>query len=79
MAQINIGVIGTGGISGGHFSAYQKLPNVKLVGVADIVPERAKAAAEKWGAGALPARDVQPDRLDASGIDRLPCGHDPNF
>jgi predicted dehydrogenase len=50
MRQVNIGVIGTGGISGGHFKAYAKLPNVRLVGVADIVPERAKAAAEQWGA-----------------------------
>lgn len=50
MEQVNIGVIGTGGISGGHFKAYAKLPNVRLLGVADIVPERAKAAAETWGA-----------------------------
>lgn len=49
MKQINVGVIGTGGISGGHFKAYQQLPNVKIIGVADIVPERAKAAAERWG------------------------------
>ncbi len=50
MAQINIGVIGTGGISGGHFDAYSKLPNVHLVGVADLMPDRAQKAAEKWGA-----------------------------
>lgn len=50
MRQVNVGVIGTGGISGGHFKAYQQLPDVKILAVADIVPERAKAAAEKWGA-----------------------------
>jgi predicted dehydrogenase len=46
---VNVGVIGTGGISGGHFKAYQGIPDqVKIIGVADIVPERAKAAAERW-------------------------------
>jgi predicted dehydrogenase len=46
MDQVNVGVIGTGGISGGHFTAYQKQPDVKMLAVADIIPERAQAAAE---------------------------------
>src|SRR3712207_5043418 len=50
MDQINVGVIGKGGIAGGHIKAYDQLPDVKMVGVADIIPERAQAAAEKWGA-----------------------------
>lgn len=50
MDQVNIGLIGAGGISGAHFKAYAQLPDVKILGVADIIPERARAAAEKWGA-----------------------------
>ena len=50
MDQINVGVIGTGGISGGHFKAYQQLPDVKILAVCDLMPERAQKAAEQWGA-----------------------------
>jgi predicted dehydrogenase len=49
LQNVNIGVIGTGGISGAHFKAYSQLPDAKIVAVADILPERAKAAAERWG------------------------------
>ena len=49
-APIGVGIIGAGGISHSHARAYQRLPDVKIVAVADIVAERARAAAEQWGA-----------------------------
>lgn len=48
MSTVNIGVIGTGGISHAHFRSYQQIPDVKIIGVADIVAERARSAAERW-------------------------------
>jgi predicted dehydrogenase len=49
-APIGVGIIGAGGISHSHARAYQRLPDVKIVAVADIVGERARAAADQWGA-----------------------------
>lgn len=39
---IRIGIIGSGGIAGGHLRAYQNMENVEIVGAADIVPGRAR-------------------------------------
>lgn len=47
---VRVGIIGTGGISRAHAMAYQRLPDVQIVAVADIVEERAKKAADEWGA-----------------------------
>ena len=49
-APIGVGIIGAGGISRSHARAYQRLPDVKIVGVADIIGDRARAAADEWGA-----------------------------
>jgi predicted dehydrogenase len=45
---VRIGIIGAGGISRSHIMAYKRLPDVELVAVADIIPERAQAAAREW-------------------------------
>jgi predicted dehydrogenase len=43
-----IGIIGTGGIAHAHAAAYQRVPGVELVAVADILPERAESFAQKY-------------------------------
>ncbi len=50
MKKLKVGVIGCGSIAGyAHFPSYQKMKDlVEVVACADIVPEKAKAAAEKW-------------------------------
>lgn len=50
MSILNIGVIGTGGISAFHLNPYAKHPNVNIYAVCDLNEERAAAAAEKYGA-----------------------------
>jgi UDP-N-acetylglucosamine 3-dehydrogenase len=50
MSQVGIGVIGCGRISENHFRALAKLPEVKIVCVADVNPEAAQSKAEKHGA-----------------------------
>ena len=48
---LGIGIIGAGGISRAHAAGYAALgERVRLVGVADIDAERARAAAADWGA-----------------------------
>lgn len=50
MKQVNLGVIGCGAIGPQHMQSAVDLDNVRLYAVADIDEERAKAAAEKFGA-----------------------------
>lgn len=49
MAPLRIALVGAGNIAGAHLRAYQQVADAEVVAVADIVPERAKAAAERWG------------------------------
>ena len=47
---IKVGIIGCGGIANGkHMPALKKVPDCDMVAFCDIIPERAKKAAEKYG------------------------------
>ena len=50
MKKLRVGIVGAGNIANSaHLPAYQKLTDiVEVVAIADIVPERAKASAEKF-------------------------------
>ena len=48
MKVIRMGLIGCGRISGKHFEAVEHIENARFVTCADIIPERALAAAEKY-------------------------------
>jgi myo-inositol 2-dehydrogenase/D-chiro-inositol 1-dehydrogenase len=48
--RFGIAVVGCGGVSGGHFSAYAAHPKARLVAAVDVRPELAQAAAQRWGA-----------------------------
>ena len=47
--MIRIGMIGCGGMGNLHASQLAKLPNVKVVGTCDLIPEKAKAMAGRIG------------------------------
>ncbi|GAB3761619.1 Gfo/Idh/MocA family protein [Microlunatus parietis] len=47
--KLKVAVVGCGGISRRHLEGYADVGRTELVGVADIVPERAEAAAERYG------------------------------
>ncbi len=50
--KVRVGIIGCGGISNGkHMPALSKLKNVDMVAFCDLIPERAEAAAAKFGHG----------------------------
>src|SRR5664279_3735733 len=42
--MINVGIVGMGGMGWFHASKYMQLPNVNLVAIADITPERLEAS-----------------------------------
>ncbi|HZH60547.1 MAG TPA: Gfo/Idh/MocA family oxidoreductase, partial [Metabacillus sp.] len=44
---IQIGIIGSGGIAAAHARAYKKMPEVKIVAVADVIPGKAKEFIDK--------------------------------
>jgi predicted dehydrogenase len=53
MNEIKVGVVGVGHLGNYHLQKYQKLPNCKIVGVADIIEERSRKAAQVYGCAAL--------------------------
>ena len=50
MKKLKVGIVGAGNIAtGAHLPSYQELKDiVEVAAIADIVPERSKAAAEKF-------------------------------
>lgn len=46
---VGVGVIGAGVISGTYLENMTKMPDLKVLFVADIIPERAQESAEKYG------------------------------
>jgi len=52
MGTIGFGIIGTGLWGGLHGAVYGSAPGVELLGVADLVEDRARAMGEKYGATA---------------------------
>ncbi|HBP37243.1 MAG TPA: oxidoreductase [Clostridiales bacterium] len=49
MEKLRIGIIGTGGIAHSHARAYLAIPEVEIVGGADIVPGKARAFLDEFG------------------------------
>lgn len=47
--KIRVGLVGAGFVSAFHLRALKGIPRAKVVGIADIIPERAKDRAEKFG------------------------------
>ncbi|MHB9132356.1 MAG: Gfo/Idh/MocA family protein [Armatimonadota bacterium] len=45
--MINVGIIGVGGLGGGHLNIYTKLPNAQVIALCDILPERVQGSAER--------------------------------
>src|SRR5579883_1197818 len=78
---IGIGIVGAGGIAEhAHVPAYLEQPDARLVAVADVVPERARALAEKNGIprayGSLEELLLDPD-VDAVSITTPNAYHAP--
>jgi len=46
--MIRLGIIGTGGMAGGHAKHFSEMKGVRLAACCDIVKDKAEAFAEKW-------------------------------
>lgn len=47
--KLRIGIIGTGWIADAHIEQYKKMPDVEIVGGADLIEGKAEAFFKKWG------------------------------
>ena len=73
---LNIGIIGLG-VGEAHLKSYQQIPNVEVVSVCDIDPERLKLIADKYDIRGryLNSKDITEDpNIDLVSI----CSYD-NF
>ncbi len=48
-AEVRVGIIGSGGIAGLHADYYKRIPYVRVVAVADVVPGRAESFIQRYG------------------------------
>jgi predicted dehydrogenase len=68
-SQIRVAIVGTGNIAHSHVKAYLRFPErCKVVALADIYPEKAKAFNEQYGLGAR-VFDSHERLLESGGVD----------
>ncbi len=68
MSRLPVGVIGVGHLGAIHTRIYSQLPTAQLVGVCDLLPERAQAAAQQFGATAYTTYQELLPRVQAVSI-----------
>lgn len=66
--NIKVAVIGAGMMGKNHMKTYKSLNGVELVGVYDIFPEAAKAAAETFGIRAFSSVEEVAENVDAVSV-----------
>ena len=47
--KLKVGIIGTGWIAESHIQSYQRMSDVEVVALADLIPGKAEAFAKEWG------------------------------
>jgi predicted dehydrogenase len=69
-ARLRVGIVGCGGIGNSHARAYVADPRVELVGVVDVIPERAETYARDYATTASGSiaelADRQPDLVSVA-------------
>lgn len=75
--MFKVAIIGCGGIGNAHKNAWLSIPGVQIVGVCDLLEEKAKAMAETVGEGCKVYTDMNllPDDLDAVSVVTPPFAH----
>ncbi|MCI5544971.1 MAG: Gfo/Idh/MocA family oxidoreductase [Azospirillum sp.] len=68
MGKLKVAVIGAGMMGKNHIKTYKNMPDVELVGVFDIFPEAAKAAAETFGIKAFSSMEEVAKKVDAVSV-----------
>lgn len=67
--KIRVGIVGTGGMGHAHAKHYSEIKEAELVSCLDVVPEKSKAFAAKWGIP-KPAEHLEEliDKVDAVSV-----------
>ena len=78
--KLRVGIIGTGWIAGSHMASYLQMPDVEIVGGADLIPGKAEAFFKKCGvenAKCYPNHKelIDNEKLDAVSICTYNCQH----
>ena len=74
--KLRIGLVGCGGIARSHLRAYRGHPNAELVGVFDIVPDRAETYAAEYGTTAYGTlRELTDQAPDLVSVATPPGSH----
>ena len=68
MTEIRVAVVGVGALGSHHARVYSQLPGAKLVAVVDIVEDKARATAEKYGCLALTDYQAILGKVDAVSV-----------
>jgi predicted dehydrogenase len=66
--RLRVAVIGVGYLGRFHALIYSRLPQVRLVGVVDTDPARAKVVAEEAGCAAITGLEALADQVDAVSV-----------
>ena len=75
-ATLRVGIVGCGSIARSHALSYQANPRVELVGVVDLVPDRARAYAERYGTTMYGScRELLDQRPDLVSVATPPGSH----
>jgi predicted dehydrogenase len=67
-SRIRVAVVGAGDFGRNHARVYKQLEEAELVGVLDLVPERARSVAEEFSTAVLPGLDALPGKVDAVSV-----------
>lgn len=65
---MRIGIVGCGAIHGTHAEAIKRIEGAELAGFYDVVPEKAKEAAEKFGGVAFPSMKAMLAAVDGATV-----------
>ena len=75
-ARFRVGLVGAGYVSEFHIRALQRLPEVHIAGITDLLEERARAVAERFGLTAYASLDAMAaDGLDVVHVLTPPASH----
>ncbi len=69
--KLRVGIIGTGWIAEAHIDSYKRMPDVEVVALADIIPGKAAAFAEKYGVPAAHIYGHHTEMLAAEELDAV--------
>ena len=67
--KVKIGIIGTGWIAEAHIASYQKMADVEVVALADLIPGKAEAFAKRYGVEGARCYESGHAMLEAEELD----------